>query len=110
RGGGLAGEDKRASVARRRVARRGEGGVGGRGLMRGVGFERDLAPVMRDARRERAGAALLELPADLDRGSPVAFAFVQVEQRPARFGVEGGSGGRLVGIFGPIEQAGLHEI
>ena len=48
--------------------------------------------------------------ADLDGGAPVARALVQVEQRQARLGVEARAVERLVGVFGAVEEAGLHEV
>ena len=108
--GALAGDEQRPGVARRDLARLGDGGVGGFGLMRGVGLERELAPVVRDARGERAGAARLELAGDLDRRLPLAGALVQVEQGEPRLGVEGAAGERLVGVLGAVEQAGLHVV
>src|SRR5689334_13782435 len=90
-GGALASEHERAGGLRRGLASVGESTVGLIGLLFRVGLERDLAPVMRDARRERAGAAVLELLRHLDRGAPVARALVQRQQGEPRLGVEGGA-------------------
>ena len=106
----LAGQHQRARGLRRRLA-----GVAQRAgsfvvLLPGVGLERDLAPVMRDARRKGAGAAVLELLRNFDGSPPVARTLVQREQRQARFGVEGRSLERAVGRLGAVEQAGFHEV
>ena len=84
--------------------------VGFVGLVLRVGLERDLAPVVRDARRERAGATALELLRHLDGGAPVARALVQRQQREPGFGVEGRAFERQVGGLGAVEQTGLDEI
>jgi hypothetical protein len=71
--GSFAGEHQRAGRLRRGFAGLAHGVVGvGRLLLR-VGFECELAPVVRDARRIRAGgAAALELLCIVDGGAPVA--------------------------------------
>ena len=66
--------------------------------------------VVRDARRERAAAALLELLGDLDRRAPVARSLVQVEQREPGLGVERRPGERAVRLLGAIEEACLHVV
>ena len=75
--GPLAGEDARARRLGRGVAGVLHRIVGDRGLPARVGLERDLAPVVRNARRERSGAALLELPGNPDGGMPVARTLMQ---------------------------------
>ncbi len=110
RRGALAGEHQRPRIGRRSCARACQRRVGVVALARGVGLERELAPVVRDARCERAAAAALQLLGDLDRGAPVARALVQVEQGEVRLGVERRSGERLVGAFGAVEQARLEIV
>src|SRR6185369_5225650 len=106
----LAGEHERARVAGRRIAGARERRFGLGVLAGGVGLERELALVVRDARSERAAAALFELLGDLDRGAPVSRAFVQVEEGQSRLGVERRPGKRAVRFFGAIEEAGLQVV
>ena len=76
----------------------------------GLGFQRQLAVVVRDAVGERAGAAFLQQRGHLGGGAPIARAFGQTQQRESGFGLERRALQRAEGLFGAVEQAGLHEI
>ena len=98
----LAGQHERARCLRRGVAGSAYGGIGLGGLLFGVGFERDLAPVVRDTRCKRADAAVFELLRVVDGSTPVPPALVQRQQREPRLGVERGAFECLIGLFGTV--------
>ena len=109
-GRALTREHQRPGRLRRGLASVHQRRIGLVALVPGIGLERDLAPVVRNARGERAGAAVLELLRDGGGGAPVARALVQREQGQPRFGVESRAFERVVGAFGAVEQARLHEV
>ena len=75
-----------------------------------LGLKRLLAAVMRYAGGERCGTGFFQHRCHVDRGSPVARALGQRQQRQSRLGFERRAVKRPECRLGAVEQPGLHEV